>query len=138
MVISNLITSLPNIKGNIVRSTPQGDRNCEKTMALITGFISTLSTLLALSVYADVCIRQLPETVLAKDITYELGPGFVCLLVATLLKPIDVIINLLTPVPDRQEEETDSAESAGSSKSKSQPAQYSGSGVDLRQSLLNS
>lgn len=104
MVISNLITTLPNIKGNISRSTPKGDRNCEKTMALITGFIGTLSTLLALSLYADVCGRQLPDTVAGNSISYELGPGFICLLVATLLKPIDVVINLLMPVPEPEPE----------------------------------
>lgn len=105
MVITNLITTLPNIKGNISRSTPKGDRNCDKTMALITGFISTLSTMIALSLYADVCGRQLPDTVAGKNITYDIGPGFVCLLVATLLKPIDVVINLLMPVPQSQPDE---------------------------------
>lgn len=103
MVISNLITTFPNIKGNLTRSTRKYDRNCEKTMSLITGFIGTLTTLTALSLYADVCGRHLPDTVLGRNIDYEIGPGFVCLLVATLLKPIDVIINLLTPVPEQQD-----------------------------------
>lgn len=102
MVISNLITTLPNIKGNITRSTPQCDKNCEKSMALITGVVGTLTTLSALSVYADVCGRQLPDDIfLYSDIDYEIGPGYICLLIATLLKPVDVIINLLTPVPSQ-------------------------------------
>ena len=132
MVISNLITTLPNIKGNIARSTPQGDRNCEKTMSIITGFIGTLSTLVALSLYADVCGRQLPDTIFNKDIDYDIGPGFVCLLVATLLKPIDVVINVLMPVPAR------GASSPSDSSKTPAAAEYSGSGVNLRQSLLDS
>ena len=65
------------------------------------GVTGTISTLLALSIYADVCARELPDHILSQSVDYELGPGFICLLVATLLMPIDVFINLLTPVPQR-------------------------------------
>ena len=129
MVISNLITTLPNIKGNLTRSTRKADRNCEKTMAIITGFIGTATTLVALSVYADVCGRELPDKILTRDISYEIGPGFVCLLVATILKPIDVIVNLLTPVPCHKDTDDPAAKSNVSNDS---------AGVSLRKSLLES
>jgi hypothetical protein len=98
MVITNLISSFPNIKGNIERSTRAGDRNCEKVFSLVTGVIGTLTTLIALSAYSKVCGYHLPDEIGGQSIDYEIGPGFVCLLVATLLKPIDVIVNLLMPV----------------------------------------
>ena len=80
------------------RSTRKGDLNCQKFMALLTGIIGTITNLIALSSYADLCYTNLPESYNGVDMDYRLGPAFNCLLVATILKPIDVIIHLLTPV----------------------------------------
>ena len=96
--VTNLITSLPTIVTDIQRSTRKGDLNCQKNMAIITGFISFFSTLIALSSYANGCYRNLPDKFLGQDVRYELGPGFVCLLASALLKPIDIIINIFMPV----------------------------------------
>jgi hypothetical protein len=110
MVITNLITTFPSIKGNISRSTRAGDRNCEKIFSVITGIIGMITTLVALSVYTDVCGRNLPNNVLGQDVEYELGPGFVCLLLATLLKPFDILGNLLMPViPEEESKEIKSS-----------------------------
>lgn len=129
MVITNLITSLPNVSGSLSRSTIKGDRNCEKTKSVIMGTIGTISTLLALSLYVDVCARELPNTIMSQSVDYELGPGFVCLLVATLLRPFDVVLNLLTPVPSRDPDDTDNIK---------QPATDSSGSprIDMRKSLL--
>lgn len=98
MVVTHLIASLISVKGNISRSTRAGDRNFVKVSSIISGIIGTITTVVALSVYTDVCWQNLPNTVLGQTIYYELGPGFVCLLVATLLKPSDILGNLLMPV----------------------------------------
>ena len=99
--VMNLITSLPNIKGAIERSTKQGDRNCEKNFQLLTGIVSFASSLASLSVYADGCARNLPtELETGESLEYQYGPGFVCILVATLLLPFNIIANLFLPVPD--------------------------------------
>jgi len=103
MVVTNLITSLPGVRGSLTRRIREDDRNCDKVQGIIMGVTGTISTLLALSIYADVCARELPDHILSQSVDYELGPGFICLLVATLLMPIDVFINLLTPVPQRDE-----------------------------------
>lgn len=98
----NLVTSLPNIKGAIERSTRAGDRNCEKNFQLFTGFVGFFSSLASLTVYADGCERNLPdELITGSSIDYQYGPGFICLLIATLLLPFNFIANLLLPVPDQ-------------------------------------
>lgn len=108
--IMNLITSVPNIKGAIERSTPQGDRNCEKNFQLLTSLIGFLSSLSALSVYANGCARNLPDELSpGVSIDYEIGPGFVCIMVATLLLPFNFFANLFMPVPDKDETNLESS-----------------------------
>lgn len=98
-VIVSLITSLPQLLTDIQRSTRRGDLNCQKVMGVVTGIIGTLSSLSSLSLYADGCLNNLPTSdVSGNSITYTFGPGFACLLLATLLKPIDVIVHFVTPV----------------------------------------
>ena len=99
-----LITCFPTLQTDLQRSTIKGDLNCQKIMGMVTGIVGTLSTLIALSVYADGCYRNLPDKDDAQDdITWHLGPGFTCLLVATLLKPIDFLIHTLMPVEKPEE-----------------------------------
>lgn len=133
MVITNLITTALGIKGNLSRSTPQGDRNCGKTTSLIIGTTGTISTLIALSLYADVCGRNLPDQILTNSIDYQIGSGFICLLVATLLNAIDVLINLLTPVPNCSHR----FQSTGESDSLKKPVPSSTNMIGLRTSLLD-
>lgn len=104
-VVINLITSIPNIKGALERSTKFGDRNCEKNFQVLTCIIGLFSSLISLSEYADKCARNLPNEIGTTTVTYKLGPGFICLLVATLLLAINFLTNLLTPVPQLDEKE---------------------------------
>jgi hypothetical protein len=98
MVIMNLITAIPNIKGNIERSTRNGDRNCEKVFAVITSTIGFFSTLSAIAIYVDGCQNGLPTSINRTDMTYHTGPGLACLAIATFLQPVNAIGNLLMPV----------------------------------------
>ena len=68
-------------------------------MGVLTGILGTLSTLSSLSLYAEGCMNNLPSVDEAgNSYTWEYGPGFACLLLATLLKPADVVLHALTPV----------------------------------------
>lgn len=96
--VTNVLTSIPTVLTDLQRSTRKGDLNCQKNMAIITGLISFFTTIVALASYANGCYRNLPDQIFGEDVTYEFGPGFVCLLVACLLKPIDIIVNILMPV----------------------------------------
>eukprot|EP00602_Paraphysomonas_sp_CaronLab_P005842 CAMPEP_0185038128 /NCGR_PEP_ID=MMETSP1103-20130426/33407_1 /TAXON_ID=36769 /ORGANISM="Paraphysomonas bandaiensis, Strain Caron Lab Isolate" /LENGTH=202 /DNA_ID=CAMNT_0027576421 /DNA_START=134 /DNA_END=742 /DNA_ORIENTATION=- len=98
MVITNLITTIPNIKGNIERSTRKGDSNFEKNQAVISGLIGSLSTLSALAIYMQGCQNSLPDHINGVDVDYVTGPGLACLAIATFLQPVNAIGNLLTPV----------------------------------------
>ncbi|CAM9291643.1 unnamed protein product, partial [Ectocarpus fasciculatus] len=96
--IMSLVTCFPTLATDVQRSTRKGDLNCQKFMALLTGFIGTITTLSALSAYAEGCYKELPDTDFnGDDITWSLGPGFSMLMLATILKPIDVILHLLLP-----------------------------------------
>jgi hypothetical protein len=100
----NLITLIPAITGNLKRSTHAGDLNCTKFMTILSGTISTLTILISLSTYQSGCYSNFPsETDEGVSISYSLGPGFICLLIPQLFKPIEVLINILTPVGKRSE-----------------------------------
>mmetsp|Transcript_3947 Transcript_3947/g.6178 ORF Transcript_3947/g.6178 Transcript_3947/m.6178 type:complete len:266 (+) Transcript_3947:90-887(+) len=99
VVIVNLITSIPTIMTDLKRSTREGDMNCQKFMAILTGIVSTLTTLSSLSLFLDGCFRHLPDSTTAGNtVSYSLGPGFICLLIPQIIKPLDVIVNIMTPV----------------------------------------
>mmetsp|Transcript_3339 Transcript_3339/g.3306 ORF Transcript_3339/g.3306 Transcript_3339/m.3306 type:complete len:245 (+) Transcript_3339:42-776(+) len=99
-IIINFITLIPTITSNLKRSTPQGDLNCTKFFTILTGLFSTFTMLAALSEYSNLCYKNLPtEGPNGEEIVYKLGPGFVCLLIPQIIKPFEVLINILTPVP---------------------------------------
>jgi len=98
VAIVSLITIIPTITTDIQRSTRRGDMNCQKFMGILTGVLGFVSTLAALSTYAGGCYHNLPTEYNGVRINYSLGPGFLCLLVATVLKIIDVVANVFLPV----------------------------------------
>jgi hypothetical protein len=109
-VIINFITLFPTITGNLKRSTAKGDLNCTKFFNILSGTISTLTMLVALSEYQSLCFSNLPtEDPIGKKLNYTLGPGFICLLIPQIIKPIEILINILTPVArDNNLKEADS------------------------------
>lgn len=105
-VVVAFITSITTLQTDIQRSTRAGDLNCQKFMGMLTASLGMFGTLYSLSSYVQSCNNELPdETGSGNDIDWKLGPGFNCLLVATLLKPIDFIAHLIVPVvkPDSDE-----------------------------------
>lgn len=87
------------------RSTRKGDLNCQKFMAILTGIIGTITNLTALSAYASECYTNLPDEYAGQSMSYHLGPAFNLMLIATILKPFDVLIHLFTPVVPPADEE---------------------------------
>jgi len=69
------------------------------------------STLASLSQYATDCQEELPSRVDISEIgvedsriTWEYGPSFVLLALASIFKLVDVVCHLLVPVPEKSRE----------------------------------
>jgi len=108
VAIMSLVTILPTITTDIQRSTRKGDLNCQKFMGIVTGILSLMSTIAALSSFAGGCNNNLPTNFNGKQIDYKYGPGFICLFIATVLKVVDIVANTFLPVrPYSAEEEAD-------------------------------
>lgn len=69
------------------------------SMGILTGFIGLLSTLAALNAFADTCFRSLDSNLTNLSLTKTPGPAFVMLLVANVLKIIDIGAHIIVPVP---------------------------------------
>jgi len=68
-------------------------------MGIVTGIIGLLSTLAALNAFADTCFRSLDSDLPNLSLSKTPGPAFVLLLVATILKIVDVCAHIIVPVP---------------------------------------
>jgi hypothetical protein len=101
-VIMAFVTEIPAITTKLTRSHVDSDTNCQKWMGIITTFISMLSTLITLSTFADLCYRNLSDEYRGIKMTYTWGPGMVCILLATVLKVIDIVIHCAVPVANTQ------------------------------------
>jgi hypothetical protein len=101
--VLSLITMLPQMGTNLQRSKKEGDMNCQKWMAIFTGVIGIFSNLGTISNYMAGCFNDFPNSYeylgATYNITYSLGPSVWCLIWATIFKALDLIFNLLLPVP---------------------------------------
>lgn len=68
-------------------------------MGILTGVIGLLSTLSALNAFADTCFRSLNSDLPNLSLSKTPGPAFVMLLVATVLKVVDIWAHVIVPVP---------------------------------------
>ena len=111
-VVVSALTSLTQLQTDLLRSTRRGDLNCQKGMGIGTGIFGFASTLAALLAFVTNCSDRLPTPdatfTFAKaggsvtlPVTWSVGPAFACLLVATLLKPVDVACHAILPTPPR-------------------------------------
>ncbi|GAB5354219.1 hypothetical protein AAMO2058_000101100 [Amorphochlora amoebiformis] len=73
---------------------------------MITGALRFFNTFYSISTWVNECNRNLPSfNAMGGKINYTAGPGLVCLITATLLIAVDVMLHILVPVPDRSSKE---------------------------------
>ncbi|CAE7734230.1 unnamed protein product, partial [Symbiodinium sp. CCMP2456] len=101
--IMGIITQIPQMTTDLQRSTRFGDVNCQATMGAITSFWGTFSGLTSLTSFSYSCWRRFPRLVRDKvgEIEYKwsMGPGFACMLIATILKLWDAVAHATVPTP---------------------------------------
>jgi hypothetical protein len=71
-----------------------------RRMGIVTGVLGLLSTLAALNSFADTCFRNLDSNSSFISIDKEPGTAFILLLVATILKVVDIWAHVIVPVPE--------------------------------------
>ena len=99
-------------------------------MGIVTGVIGLISTLSALNAFADTCFRSLDSDLPNLSLSKAPGPAFVLLLVATILKVVDIWAHAIVPVP-KSDYWTPDGESIGEDST--------GSGADSKtRKLINS
>jgi len=105
-MIVSVITSIPTLTTDLQRATRFGDVNCQAAMARITGVISLFSGLSSLFAFYQACYVSLPTDLGGGQIESDLGVGFYCLMVAVLLKLVDICIHFVIPTPAARWRET--------------------------------
>lgn len=98
-VIGSCITLWPQFITNMQRSTVFGDVNCQSTLGALTTIGGALSSIAALSVFRLHCDKSMPTEISGASCSWNVGPGFICLLFATLLKATDFIYHMVLPTP---------------------------------------
>jgi hypothetical protein len=125
-LVISLITCFPVIFTDVLRMYSNYDLNCQKFFgSFVSTFalIMTLSTILAYenscfnsfydgNVYFDADSNALDDEIGATylaDFAWEAGNGLICLYLATFIKLLDIIANVLVPTPtitrNRKEQE---------------------------------
>jgi len=101
--IMGIVTQIPQMTTDLQRSTRFGDVNCQATMGAITSFWGTYSGISSLASFSYQCWRRFPKLVKEKngylDYRWSMGPGFLCMLLATILKLWDAIAHFVLPTP---------------------------------------
>lgn len=99
MVIMSFVTQIIQCTGDLGRSVAKYDLHCRKFRGIVTGIIGLISTLAALNAFADTCFRNLDSNLPNLSLSKTPGPAFVLLLVATILKVVDIWAHVIVPVP---------------------------------------
>lgn len=103
-LILGLITTWPSIMTNLQRATPFGDINCQATAGSVVAIFSFCNTLVALVKYAFACKDNMPGSIIGLsgevlEIEWSFGAGYICLLIATILKFVDIVLHFSLPTP---------------------------------------
>ena len=115
-VLISVLTAITQLQTDLVRSTRRGDFACQKFMGVFTGMLGFCTTGIAMVSYSNKCRNVLPTnvTILAAgsasvDVAVEWvrGTSFICLAVATVMKPINVFAHLILPVGEHDDEVID-------------------------------
>jgi len=111
LTISTLIMSIvscwPSILTDMQRSTQYGDINCQAFGGVASNLFGFLTSIGAVLGYSQGCYSALPTTVqvtsdgkpLLIEIEWRLGPGYICLLLATICKLFDALMHAMLPTP---------------------------------------
>lgn len=94
--IMAIVTIIPQLTTDLVRSLPDQDVRCQKAFGIITGLFGLLSTLQSLNAFGYSCRRSLNDI---DGQTWEIGPGLTLSFVAAVLKTVDVAIHGYVTVP---------------------------------------
>jgi len=105
--ILSVITQIPQMTTNLQRATTFGDVNCQATMGAATSFFGLFNGLASAAQFSGACWRNFPRTIEAtsrgviKNITIHWGPGpgFICTLIAVVLKVVDAFSHLCVRTP---------------------------------------
>lgn len=102
-LILSMVTVLPSIATNLQRATKFGDINCQAFVGSVTATFSFLSSMMSMVKYAQACRKEMPESIAVGvdeiKMTWKMGPGFLCVLLGTVIKVIDILIHCLVPTP---------------------------------------
>ncbi|CAE8707729.1 unnamed protein product [Polarella glacialis] len=102
-VVMGLITQIPQMTTDLQRATRFGDVNCQATMGFVTSLWGMFSGLSSLISFSNSCWRHFPTKVSGLhgevDFLWSAGPGFLCMLIATVLKLWDAFAHWSLPTP---------------------------------------
>eukprot|EP00913_Durusdinium_trenchii_P008544 g8023.t1 len=102
--VMGAITQIPQMTTDLQRATRFGDVNCQATMGAITSFWGTYSGISSLASFSYQCWRRFPRYVRERngvlDFSWSMGPGFLCMLIATILKLWDAMAHFILPTPN--------------------------------------
>eukprot|EP00931_Biecheleriopsis_adriatica_P061247 TRINITY_DN36818_c0_g1_i1.p1 TRINITY_DN36818_c0_g1~~TRINITY_DN36818_c0_g1_i1.p1 ORF type:complete len:381 (+),score=49.12 TRINITY_DN36818_c0_g1_i1:55-1143(+) len=102
-VIMGMITQIPQMTTDLQRSTRFGDVNCQATMGCATSFWGTYSGISSLMSFSYSCWRKfpkvLPGVLKSAKFHWSMGPGYYCMLIATILKIWDAFAHLSVATP---------------------------------------
>eukprot|EP00930_Biecheleria_cincta_P087577 TRINITY_DN76805_c0_g1_i1.p1 TRINITY_DN76805_c0_g1~~TRINITY_DN76805_c0_g1_i1.p1 ORF type:complete len:365 (-),score=39.32 TRINITY_DN76805_c0_g1_i1:120-1178(-) len=98
-LILSIVAQLPTLATNLQRATVYGDVNCQATMGVVSNLFSLVTSMMSLIGFRFACWRDLPRSIDGREVQWELGIGFRCLMVATLVKVLDAACHLLLPTP---------------------------------------
>lgn len=103
-VIMGLITQIPQMTTDLQRATRFGDVNCQATMGCVTSFWGTYSGLRSLLSFSESCWKKFPSEFVGANgnilrFEWSMGPGYLCLMIATVMKLWDAVAHLSLPTP---------------------------------------
>jgi hypothetical protein len=113
----SVVTFLPSFSTNILRLYSNYDVNCQKGFSTLFASVTVLLSLITLLKYNNTCFAAFYSGTVpfdenlnpldddntppffSVDFDWSIGPGLLCLYFGTMLKAIDIFVNLLVPSP---------------------------------------
>mmetsp|Transcript_123457 Transcript_123457/g.193668 ORF Transcript_123457/g.193668 Transcript_123457/m.193668 type:complete len:317 (+) Transcript_123457:66-1016(+) len=99
-LITGIISAFPTITTDFQRTTTFGDVNCQSSFGVLSNIFSFVMTFTSLWSFRTACFSDLPNSFgTGSTMDWEMGPGFRCLMGATIIKVIDIFCHLLVQTP---------------------------------------